>query len=191
MPFALPRHALRVLLLLLPVLPLLAACGGGAPEATAATSPKASADVDLVARGEYLVRIAGCNDCHTPGYGPAQGEVPKEQWLIGSAPLGYTGPWGTTYATNLRLRMQELSEEQWLEYSAHLRARPLMPDFNLRAMTEDDRRALYRFIRDLGPAGEKAPPALPPGQTAPPPVLALVMPEAPASAGPATGAEVD
>jgi len=191
MPFALSRHALRVLLLLLPVLPLLAACGGATAEATAAAVPQAATDVDLVARGEYLVRIAGCNDCHTPGYGEAQGEVPKEQWLIGSAPLGYTGPWGTTYATNLRLRMQELTEAQWLEYSAHLRARPLMPDFNLRAMTEEDRRALYRFIRDLGPAGEKAPPALPPGQTAPPPVLALVMPEAPAEATAAAGAEAD
>ncbi|WP_081720890.1 hypothetical protein [Pseudoxanthomonas suwonensis] len=191
MPFALSRHALRVLLLLLPVLPLLAACGGATAEATAAAVPQAATDVDLVARGEYLVRIAGCNDCHTPGYGEAQGEVPKEQWLVGSAPLGYTGPWGTTYATNLRLRMQELTEAQWLEYSAHLRARPLMPDFNLRAMTEEDRRALYRFIRDLGPAGEKAPPALPPGQTAPPPVLALVMPEAPAGATAAAGAEAD
>ncbi len=191
MPFALSRHALRVLLLLLPVLPLLAACGGATAEATAAAVPEASAGVDLVARGEYLVRIAGCNDCHTPGYGEAQGEVPKEQWLVGSAPLGYTGPWGTTYATNLRLRMQELTEEQWLEYSAHLRARPLMPDFNLRAMTEEDRRALYRFIRELGPAGEKAPPALPPGQTALPPVLALVMPEAPAGATAAGGVEAD
>ena len=82
----------------------------------------------------------------------------------------------------LRLRMQDLSEAQWLEYSAHLRARPIMPDFALREMSEDDRRALYRFIRGLGPAGERAPDALPPGQTPPPPVLALVLPSAPGGA---------
>jgi len=125
---------------------------------------------------------------HTAGYAERQGEVPREQWLTGSAPLGYTGPWGTTYATNLRLRMQDMSEAQWLEYSAHLRARPIMPDFALRAMSEDDRRALYHFIRGLGPAGERAPDALPPGQTPPPPYLALVLPPAPA-AGIATAAE--
>ncbi|KAF1691186.1 cytochrome C [Pseudoxanthomonas koreensis] len=152
------------------------------PVAAATPAAAAAPAVDLVARGEYLVRIAGCNDCHTAGYAERQGQVPKEQWLTGSAPLGYNGPWGTTYATNLRLRMQEMDEAQWLEYSAHLRARPIMPDFALREMTEEDRRALYRFIRGLGPAGERAPAALPPGQTPPPPVLALVLPPAPGGA---------
>ena len=33
---------------------------------------------DWVARGEYLVRITGCNDCHTPAYGDRGGNVPKE-----------------------------------------------------------------------------------------------------------------
>ncbi|UWX04511.1 hypothetical protein H1235_06380 [Pseudoxanthomonas sp. NC8] len=110
--------------------------------------------------------------------------MPKEQWLTGSAPLGYSGPWGTTYATNLRLRMQELDEAQWLEYSAHLRARPIMPDFALRAMSEEDRRAIYRFVRGLGPAGTRAPDALPPGQTPPPPSALPVLPPAPAGAAP-------
>ena len=182
MPFALPRHALRVLLLLLPVLPLLAACGGGAPEATAATSPKASADVDLVARGEYLVRIAGCNDCHTPGYGPAQGEVPKEQWLIGSAPLGYTGPWGTTYATNLRLRVAGMTEAQWLALAGHAKMRPPMPWPSLHAMQQDDLKAVYRYIAHLGPKGGPAPAYRPPGD--PPRGPIVVFPDAgPAGAG--------
>ena len=78
--------------------------------------------------------------------------MPKEQWLTGS-PLGFHGPWGTTYASNLRLRMQNFSEDEWLAYSANLRTRPIMPDFAVRDMTEEDRRALYRFIRGLGPAG--------------------------------------
>ncbi len=127
----------------------------------------------LIARGEYLVRTSGCNDCHTSGYPERQGEVPVEQWLTGS-PLGYHGPWGTTYATNLRLRMQELDEPQWLQYSGNLRTRPLMPDFAVRAMSEDDRRAIYRFVRSLGPAGEPAPPALQPGVSPPEPYLALI-----------------
>ena len=163
---------------------LLAACQPGTAAAPSQPSAPAAPAVDLVARGEYLVRVAGCNDCHTAGYAERQGEVPKEHWLTGSAPLGYTGPWGTTYATNLRLRMQELDEAQWLEYSANLRTRPIMPDFSVRAMSEEDRRAIYRFVRSLGPAGTRAPDALPPGQTPPPPYLALVLPPAPAGAAP-------
>ena len=38
-----------------------------------------------------------------------------------------------------------------------------MPWFNLRDMSDDDLRAMYRFIRELGPKGERAPAAAAPG----------------------------
>jgi hypothetical protein len=79
-----------------------------------------------------------------------------------------------------------MDEAQWLEYSANLRTRPIMPDFAVRAMTEEDRRAIYRFVRSLGPGGQPAPSYLPPGQTPPLPYFSLVLPPAPpAPAGPA------
>ena len=34
---------------------------------TATTAAASEAD-DMVQRGRYLAEIAGCNDCHTPGY---------------------------------------------------------------------------------------------------------------------------
>lgn len=110
---------------------------------------------DPVARGEYLVRTSGCNDCHTPGYPESGGEVPKSDWLTGNA-VGFHGPWGTSYPTNLRRYVQGLSESDWL---ARVRQpmRPPMPWFNLRDMSDDDLVAVYRFIRTLGPAGEPAP----------------------------------
>lgn len=149
----------------------------------------ASAPVfDLVKRGEYVVRTSGCNDCHTAGYPQRQGDVPTSEWLAGS-PLGYNGPWGTSYATNLRLRLQDMTETQWLEYSAHLRTRPIMPDFQVRAISEEDRRAIYHFVKSLGPTGQAAPDYLPPGQTPPAPYFTLVLPPdpgaAPAAAAPA------
>ncbi len=143
-------------------------------------------DADLVARGEYLVRIAGCNDCHTAGYAEQQGNVDKAQWLMGS-PVGYRGPWGTTYAANLRHKLAEMDEAQWLDYSAKLRTRPLMPDFALRAMSQDDRRALYRFIRSLGPGGAPAPAYLPPGQKPAAPYFELVLPSSPPAADATAG----
>ena len=148
-----------------------------APLTIASTAATPMDDAALIARGEYLTRISGCNDCHTPGYAEQQGNVDKARWLTGS-PLGYRGPWGTTYPINLRLKLASMDEAQWLDYSAKLRTRPVMPDFAVRAMHADDRRALYRFIRSLGAGGVAAPVYLPPGQQPPPPYLDLVLPPA-------------
>lgn len=165
------------------------------PSASATTPPAAAGtaptQAELVARGEYLVRTTGCNDCHTPDYGPRQGEVPTSEWLVGS-PVGFKGPWGTTYAANLRLRLAEMDETQWLDFSARLSTRPIMPGFAVRAMTADDRRAIYRFVRALGPAGQPAPAFVPPDRPVQPPYFELVMPTPPAgvpanTAAPAVG----
>lgn len=172
--------------LLLAILPLaLAACTAPAPpspaaDATAAAPAAAGQDANLAARGEYLVRIAGCNDCHTPGYGERGGDVPQDAWLTGS-PLGFSGPWGTTYAANLRLKAAEMDEAGWLHYTGNLHTRPPMPDYNVRDMTPEDRRALYRFLRQLGPGGAKAPAYLPPGQAPSQPYVQWVLPPPPAA----------
>ena len=114
-------------------------------------------------RGRYLVKIAGCNDCHTSGYMQTAGKVPEKQWLTGDQ-LGWRGPWGTTYSSNLRLYMQNLSEDQWLKIAKTAQFRPPMPWFALHDMTAQDLRAIYRFTRYLGPAGQPAPAFVPPGQ---------------------------
>lgn len=130
------------------------------------------ADDPLVKRGRYLVQIGGCNDCHTPAYPLKGGKVPEAQWLTGDA-LGWHGPWGTTYATNLRLYFQELTEDQWVKKAKALNTRPPMPWFNVRDMTTGDLRAMYRYIRNLGPAGKPAPTYLPPDKTPPQPYVAF------------------
>jgi hypothetical protein len=114
--------------------------------------------------------IGGCNDCHTAGYASAAGKVPEKDWLMGDS-LGWRGPWGTTYAINLRLYMAELSEQDWLARAKHLETRPPMPWFTLQRMTESDLRAIYRFVRSLGPAGVPAPSYLPPDKTPPQPYI--------------------
>lgn len=120
---------------------------------------KAESDVQ---RGRYLIQVSGCNDCHTPGYMETDGKVDEKFWLTGSQ-LGWRGPWGTTYASNLRLVVQNLTEQQWL---SHARGpwRPPMPWFNLRKMRDEDLMAIFRYIRHLGPSGAPAPLYLPPDQ---------------------------
>lgn len=158
----------RPLLFAVGVLLPLAACGppdleseGGTAAAdtvaphVAATSP--------VEAGAYLVQVAGCNDCHTAGWLMGGGQVPRSEWLKGWA-VGHTGPWGTTYARNLRLTVQRMTEDEWVAYLGTARMQPPMPWFNLHRMSERDRRAIYRFIETLGPPGDSVPANLPPGE---------------------------
>jgi mono/diheme cytochrome c family protein len=119
-----------------------------------------SADIK---RGRYIVQIGGCNDCHTEGYAETAGNVKEELWMTGSI-LGWRGPWGTTYPANLRLVVQTLTEEEWVKH-ARREWRPPMPWFNLRDMSDPDLRAVYRYLRHLGPAGGPAPTYVPPEQT--------------------------
>ena len=76
---------------------------------------------DIVARGEYLVSIAACDDCHTPKTDPATFTLDMEHRLSGrpqttqppaeptrpgeaSASADFTawwGPWGVSYTANL------------------------------------------------------------------------------------------
>lgn len=51
-------------------------------------------DKNRIEKGRRLVRIAGCNDCHTPGYSQMEGNLPEKDWLLGSD-VGFKGPWGT------------------------------------------------------------------------------------------------
>ena len=118
-----------------------------------------------VERGRYIVEIGGCNDCHTAGYANAGGKAAETDRLKGDT-LGYRGPWGTTYPTNLRLSLAKMTEDQWVTYGKKLMTRPPMPYFNIQAMTEADLRAVYQYIKQLpGGAGTPAPAFLDAKQT--------------------------
>lgn len=127
---------------------------------------------DAVQTGRYLVIIGQCNDCHTDGFMMTEGNVPEENWLTGS-PVGWQGPWGTTYPSNLRLRVQEWSEDAWVQTLKTRKALPPMPWMNLNQMKEEDMRAMYAYIQSLGPKGEHMPLALAPGVVPSTPYLSL------------------
>jgi mono/diheme cytochrome c family protein len=126
---------------------------------------------DDVERGRYMVLTGHCNNCHTSKYSTREGKVPESEWLLGSGALGYRGPWGTTYATNLRTNVALMTEEGWVQYVKTLQSRPPMPTWSVRATSDGDLRAMYRFIKQLGPAGEPAQAYLPPDQEPKPPFI--------------------
>ncbi|MGE3569520.1 MAG: c-type cytochrome [Burkholderiales bacterium] len=142
--------------------------GGLLTAAAAAAGDKASTE-----RGRYLVATSGCNDCHTAGYIPAAGKVPEAQWLKGDA-VGFRGPWGTTYPSNLRRYFAGVSEQAFIADVRSGRMRPPMPWFNLAAMTDADLRAIHRYVRSLGEPGAPAPAYVPPGEEPATPYIVFV-----------------
>ena len=155
---------------------------------SAASKDDASRSASLVEHGRYMVQIAGCNDCHTAGYALAEGRIDEKAWLMGDV-VGWQGPWGTTYAPNLRIYMQRLTEDQWVAAARALKTRPPMPFFGLNIMTERDLRAIYQFTRSLGEPGKPAPEYLPPGAPAPLPVFEFRLPPHPQATTPLAGPE--
>jgi mono/diheme cytochrome c family protein len=140
--------------------------------------PAAPPDAHVTAKtpeeaGRYLVLTSGCNDCHTPGYSMANGQVPELDWLTGS-PIGWYGPWGTTYASNLRLMVADMTEDAWVKMLHERHERPPMPWTAVNSMSEPDTRAMYKFIKLLGKRGEKMPEAQPAGSDPKTPYLSLI-----------------
>lgn len=142
-----------------------------------AASPRASRQ--SIEHGEFLVGYGSCNDCHTPGWGEHGGHAPKDMLLTGGA-FNFQGPWGTTYPANLRLYMQKLTLQQWIDNARNMKARPAMPWWTFRYLSDKDLADMYVYIRSLGPAGKLAHDYVPPGQAAPRPYLKLMLRPPPA-----------
>jgi mono/diheme cytochrome c family protein len=93
-------------------------------QGAAAKVQSESAAEELVNRGQYLVKLGGCADCHTPKMMSPQGPLddparrfaghpsdlilpppsldPKNPWGAATAGMtAWTGPWGISYASNL------------------------------------------------------------------------------------------
>jgi hypothetical protein len=132
----------------------------------------------VIEAGRYLVIVAGCNDCHTEGYMALGDAVPEETWLSGSR-LGWRGPWGTTYPSNLRLRAQELSESEWVTMLQTRKALPPHPWVNTNQLSVADAGAMYQYIRSLGPAGEPVPVAVGPDRDPTTAYLSMIPVEPP------------
>jgi mono/diheme cytochrome c family protein len=145
------------------------ACAAGPMGCTVAPASGSSATLE---RGRYMVLTGHCNNCHTAGYVATSGKIPEGRWLMGN-PVGWRSKQGTTYGTNLRLYVQNLSEEGWIQAVRNGQPRAPMPWWSLRETSEDDLRAMYRYIRSLAPLGEPAPAFLPPDQMPPRPYQQL------------------
>lgn len=137
-------------------------------------------DADVsVAKGERVSIIGGCHDCHTVGYSETNGVIDPATALKGN-PVGYQGPWGTTYAANLRIIAANNSEDDFVKFLKTFKARPPMPWFNVHVLDESETRSLYQYIVSLGEPGDPAPDYVPPGMAPKTPFIVFAPPTMPA-----------
>ena len=78
-------------------------------------------------------------------------------------------------AANLRLTVKDMSADQFL-ILARSPLRPPMPWFNLRDMKDSDVKAIYAYLKHLGPAGEAAPAYVPPDKSPVGPIVRFPEP---------------
>ena len=131
-----------------------------------------------VGRGLQVSITAGCHDCHTEGYMESNGQIDPAKALKGSS-IGWRGPWGTTYAKNLRITAHVFSERRFVQRMKILTTRPPMPWYNVRAMDESDLQSLYQYIKSLGEVGEQAPMLVGSGQEPQTPYIQVAPPQMP------------
>ena len=128
------------------------------------------------------MRVAGINRRRLSrlpeGYSETEGKIDPEKALMGSS-VGWRGPWGTTYATNLRIDASVMSERGFVGMLKRIRTSPPMPWYNLRAMEESDMQSLYQYIRSLGKHGKPAPSRIRPDKEPTTPYVQLVPPQTP------------
>jgi mono/diheme cytochrome c family protein len=142
---------------------LFAACAAPAPPAPPPPDVPQVVAASTIDAGRYLVLVGNCNDCHTAGWMEKGRAVPESEWLAG-LPVGWRGSWGTTYGSNLRLIAHELPEEVFVQILHTRTEAPPMPWTSVNALSDRDARAIYAFIRSLGPKGEPMPTAVAPGK---------------------------
>jgi mono/diheme cytochrome c family protein len=138
----------------------------------------AAEGVVSVERGAQVAVIGGCHDCHTDGYNESNGKVDPAVALKGKS-VGFQGPWGTTYAANLRITVLDKSEDFFVTWAKTFEVSPPMPWYNVHAMDESDLRSLYRYIKSLGDPGTPVPLDLMPGGTPRTPYIVFAPPTMP------------
>ncbi len=156
-----------------------------------ARCPAAAADT-RIARGKYLVGIAGCNDCHTPGY--FFGKPDMARFLSGSE-VGFEMPGlGVFYGPNLTPD-RETGLGTWspaqmataitkgIRPDGRILA-PIMPWHAFASLTPGDVRAIVAYLQSLPPVKSKVPGPFGPDEKATSFVMKIVPPQAAAPRGP-------
>ena len=117
------------------------------------------------ARGKYLVTVAGCNDCHTPGYFFGKPDMTR---FLGGSDVGFEIPGlGVFHGPNLTPD-KETGLGSWTDAQVATalttgkrpdgrELAPIMPWHAFANLTKEDVGAIVAFLRTLPPVKNKVP----------------------------------
>jgi mono/diheme cytochrome c family protein len=128
-------------------------------------SAAVGADPAAIARGKYLVTIAGCNDCHTPGYFLGKPDMAR---FLGGSDVGFELPGlGVFHGPNLTPdKTTGLGGWTDAQIVAALQKgvrpdgrmlAPIMPWHAFAALTKQDADAIVAFLRSLPAVANQVP----------------------------------
>ena len=132
---------------------------------TVPSGPAQAADKQAIARGKYLVGIAGCNDCHTPGYFFGKPDMTR---FLGGSEVGFEMPGlGVFYGPNLTPD-RETGLGAWTAAQVATAITkgtrpdgrilaPIMPSHAFASLTQSDTRAIVAYLQSLPPVKNKVP----------------------------------
>jgi hypothetical protein len=105
-------------------------------------------------RGEFLVTVSGCGDCHTP---MKRGNPLPGMYLAGGQI--FEGPWGRAATANITPGPSGISYYDQALFvqvmrTGYVKARalsPIMPWWLFRSLDEDDLKAMFAYLRTIKP----------------------------------------
>jgi mono/diheme cytochrome c family protein len=148
-------------------------------------SPPAEADEAQIARGRYLVGIAGCSDCHTPG--GMMGAADMKRYLGGSD-VGFSIPGEGVYVGENLTPDKETGLGAWtsdqIVTAIRNGKRPdgsvlsgVMPYASFSRLTDEDAAAIAAFLKSIPPVNNKVVGRYKSSDTLPISVSAVLPPE--------------
>lgn len=132
----------------------------------------ATADDAQITRGEYLVTIGGCNDCHTPGYFFGKPDMSR---FLGGSDVGFEIPGvGVVVGRNITPD-KETGIGSWTAEQIVTAVQsgqrpdgrvlaPIMPWHAFAQLTADDAMAIAKFLQSVKPVNNKVPDPVKPGE---------------------------
>ena len=138
------------------------------------SSTPARADDAQIARGKYLVGIAGCNDCHTPGYFFGKPDMAR---FLGGSDVGFEIPGLGVFVGRNITPDKETGIGNWTEDEIITALQtgmrpdgrqlaPIMPWHAFAGLTSEDVTAIAVYLQSLPPVSNAVPEPVSPGQAA-------------------------
>ena len=164
---------------------IIAFATGAAVAATAVVLATGNAADPQVARGKYLVTLASCTDCHTPGYFLGKADMTR---FLGGSEVGFEIPGlGVFHGSNLtpdkETGLGDWTREQIvaaMQTGVRPDGRILAPGMPWRALadlTTSDAIAIAAFLKSLLPVNNKVPGPFGPNESPTAFVMKVVGPE--------------